>query len=271
MLMSLMQPREMTMRRLMFVTLAASTLALGPSGAIAQQKHKAGSTYCHQNPEACQAERAGTPAKTENTTAPTSQVSLNGNLYKFNANVTPFVPGDLAYANRSQSGGFNCDANGRPSAPMPNSRCIDFVSQQEGSTWRLRKIMRGTVEAIFLVGKGGTLVERARFDGNGHLVSATPEAKQYALAKGYRLDERNNTMVAVNAPTAAPAAALNCKNPRSADEHLACAKQNGGPVATTGATSKPAPAPTAQALDCSKLSALLRMKCEAEKVIPGSK
>jgi hypothetical protein len=116
------------------------------------------------------------------------------------------------------------------------------------------------------------LQERARFDGKGQLASASPEAKQYALGKGYKLDERNNTMVAVNAPAAAPAAALNCASPKSANEHLACAKQHGGPVATSGTTSKqPAPAPTAQALDCSKLGAFLRMKCEAEKVIPGSK
>jgi hypothetical protein len=243
------------MKRLMFLMLAAIAFALGSGAAIAQQRHKAGSTFCYQNPESCNQGTAKQPAQTS-----MSPLAQNGDLYKRQSNIAPYVPADLAYVDRSNSGRFNCDDNGGKASSAPTGTCGDFVSLAQGSKWRMHFVSGGTVDRVFRVTKGGSVQQHVQFAGRANVhqvVSISPEAQQMAEANGYRFDQRSSTMVAMSSTPTAPAA-LNCKSPRNANEALACSKQHGAPTAVA---QTPAPAQTAQADPCASLSGFLLTAC----------
>ena len=245
------------MKRLMFLALIGAAFTLGSGTVVAERKHAANSTFCLQNPAACE----DSSVNYGNVATATSPIQMNGNLYKQNGNVTPFVPGDLAFAD-PRIMGFNCDENGMRSQPRPNSGCADYVSKKDNSRWRLRKVQQGTVESIFRLPKDGSVQLHVRFAGNGdvhRVVKISPEAEKMVQANGYQYN--GTTAVAIGSVTPAPLS-IDCNSSSlNINDRLTCVKRGGnGAGGTSTASTTPAPA---QGPDCSVLSGLMKMKCEA--------
>ena len=254
--------QEYVMKRLMFLVLIA-IFTLGSGAAVAEREHKAGSTYCRQNPEKCSDSGSIRPADLQ----PASAMSDGGLIVGATGPTAPFLPRDTIYASNLDNVGRRCDLAGNYT-DSARFRCKEMLSRSSGLRYRVRQ---STSEGyrVFIVTQNGTLQRYADCDASNKVVYQSDAAEKVAQANGYRLDTGNNTMVATNA---APAAA-----PPPCDEHVTlqnmnrnlCKDQHGDSTSTAATT--PAPTQDPQGPDCSKLSGLVKFKCNSATALAKTK
>lgn len=179
----------------------------------------------------------------------------------------PFLPKDTVYFTRKDNVGRYCDTEGNYT-DSAKFRCKEMLSHSSGLRYRVRQ---STSEGyrVFIVTQNGTLQRYADCDASTKVVYQSDAAEKVAQANGYRLDTGNNTMVATNA---GPAAA-----PPPCDEHVTlqnmnrnlCKDRHGDSTSTAATT--PAPTQDPQGPDCSKLSGLMKLKCNAATALAKTK
>lgn len=196
------------MKRLIGTFLAIFAIAFS-FAAFAQ--HKTNSTYCYNHPEECKGGRQEAGNRL-------------GKTGPINAHLNVFLPQDLFLVDRLKPT-YPCGEDGVRINASPGY-CSDVVSQGSGQRYVLRSSPQG--DAAFLVHNG----RPTRYVGmNGGSDSSgvaylTPEAKQYAEQKGYRLDPRSNTMVAIDAPPQVTAQAPNDCSGKVMLEKIKCEALN---------------------------------------------
>jgi hypothetical protein len=179
-----------------------------------------------------------------------------------------FLPEDASYdANTpGHSAGNSCDANGYDVRGTSQFRCRVMSSKTTGLTYRVQ------AHRIFTVEDGKPVIY-VEFNQNGSVIreSISRKAEQFAATSGYKLDPATNRMVAINAGPAAPPRVIDCKDTLNINDRLACTKQ--GNYGTQNAQTAPvAPVPqAAQADPCAKLDGFLKMKCDANAALSGTK
>lgn len=160
--------------------------------------------------------------------------------------------------------GKRCDQNGN-FAENGSAMCMIYVAHSVSKTYVFRPSEQEGDRYFILV--NGRPESYVHFNGGRYtktIASMSPAAEQFASANGYKLNPKDKTMVSTGGEGPTPQRTINCKDSNiGLGERIACA----GGTANTGtasATDKPAAPPVAaQAPDCSKLSVLQRIKCEA--------
>ena len=128
----------------------------------------------------------------------------------FDAHMNPFLPKDLSYTSRNTVG-EHCDVDGNYTDSAKN-RCREARSKTTGLTYLVRRSEKDG-DRIFIL-RNGAREPYAQF-GQGkdiyRIVRLSPMAEQYASAHGYRLDQQDHTMVAMNAPPVQAQPTIDCK------------------------------------------------------------
>lgn len=265
------------MKRLILMFVTAMAVTFGSQAAFAQhnqaQTAQSGSAQpCDPNHHQSKRERGCAAEKTA-VTSPQGNYPAGPNRNKeypasLLANAQPFMPKDTKVGVGWMTG-KPCDQNGN-FVSSGSSTCQIYISHTAGKTYISRRsqqegdrifIRNGSTAELYVQFAGGTDIYR--------IVHQSPAAQQFASASGYRLNPQDNTMVPANGAVPAPKRTVNCKDSGiSVGDRIACASGTVVSSDTAATTAPPAPAQSAtvQKQDCSKLTMVARIKCEAMAV-----
>ena len=231
----------------------AMAVAMAVFAASCMHSAMAVHTFCDLNPDEarCKGKQPNAGILTVGATGPTA----------------PFLPKDTVYASRRDNVGRHCDIEGNYT-DSSGFRCKEMLSSSSGLHYRVRQSVSEGYR-VFIVTQNGTLQRYADCEPSSKVVYQSDVAQKVAKVNGYRLDPGTNTMVAMDA---GPAAA-----PPPCDEHVTlqnmnrnlCKDQHGDSTSTAATT--PAPTQDPQGPDCSKLSGIMKFKCNAATALAKTK
>ncbi len=210
------------MKRILMVTML---LLLGISSAFAQGRKEqdarnAGRSVGIITPERAEAEEG----------------RKNDWLFRSRPVVIPFLPSDVANVrpdgHNARPRPYNCSDEGVVSGlevGRASGNCEVLSSPKTGTTWRMRTSKGGRVDRIFQVYPDGRARLHVVLD-DTTIVSMSDEAARMATTKGYRLDRRNDTMVAINGqsePSTEVAVGRHQRTQQVAQQPLDCSQVDG--------------------------------------------
>ena len=249
------------MKQLMFMFVITTAVIFGSQAARAQ----------HNQAQTAQGSKRVAAANRDNTTqtARGYPAGPGQNPKEYPAGLLvylqPFMPKDTKVGIGWMIG-TKCDQNGH-FVESGSSTCQIYVSHSAGKTYVSRKseqegdrifVRNGNATELYVHFNGGRYASTVAYQ--------SPVAQQFASAHGYQLDPNTKTMVAANGAAPAPKRTVNCKDSNIAvGDRIDCAsgRVNNGETTATPSASAPPQVTAAKAQDCSKLSMLLRIKCEA--------